>query len=120
MKANKNANIQSSNSKFQRHPPQILENIPSSPIANVPLSGINQTNTATQNSNHNNGNDITRKTSHIRTDTNNLRKNNSFNKESTKNEQKFKQKRTIAIVGNSIFKNIYGPTYSDNKSNVFL
>ena len=80
----------------------------------------NQTNTATQNNNHQNGNGITRKTSKIRTDRNNLQKNNSFNRESTKNDQKFKQKRTIAIVGDSMVKNIYGPTYSDNKSNVFV
>ena len=63
---------------------------------------------ATQNSNHQNGNDITRKTSNIRTDRNNLRKNDSFNRENTKNDQKFKQKRTIATVGDSMVKNIYG------------
>ena len=97
--ANENVNIQSSNNTFQGHPPQILENTPSSTTANEPPSDINQTNTATHNSNHHNGNDTTRKTSNIRTDRNNLRENNSFNKESTKNDQKFKPKRTIAIVG---------------------
>ena len=51
-----------------------LENTTSSTTANEPLSDINQTNTATQNSNHQNGNDITKKTSNIRTDRNNLRK----------------------------------------------
>ena len=56
--ANENANTQSSNNKFQGHPPQLLENTSSSPTANEPPSGINQTNTATQNSNHQNGNDI--------------------------------------------------------------
>ena len=97
-----------------------LENTTSSTTANEPLSDINQTNTATQNSNHQNGNDITKKMSNIRTDRNNLRKNNNFNRENTKNDQKFKQNRTIAIVGDSMVKNIYGPTYSDNKSNVFV
>ena len=105
---------------FQGHPPQILESTLSSTTANEPPSSINQTNTATHNSNHQNGNDTTRKTSNIRTDRNNLRENNSFNKESTKNDQNFKPKRTIAIVGNSMVKNIYGPSYSDNKSNVFV
>ena len=52
---NENANIQSSNNTFQGHPPQILENTPSSPTANEPPSDINQTNTATQNSIHQNG-----------------------------------------------------------------
>ena len=37
-----------------------------------------------------------------------------------KNNQKFQQKRTIAIVGDSMVKNTYGPTYSDNMSNVFV
>ena len=97
--ANENVNIQSSNNTFEGHPPQILENTPSSTTANEPPSDINQTNTATHNSNHYNGNDTTRKTSNIRTDRNNLQENNSFNKESTKNDQKFKPKRTIAIVG---------------------
>ena len=105
---------------FQGHPPQILENTPSSATANGPPSDINQTNTATHKSNHHNGNDTTRKISNIRTDRNNLRENSSFNKESTKNDQKFKPKRTIAIVGDSMVKNIYRPSYSDNKSNVFV
>ena len=55
-----------------------------------------------------------------RTERNNLRENNSFNKESTKNDQNFKPKRTIAIVGDSMTKNIYGRSYSDNNSNVFV
>ena len=114
--ANKNVNIQSSNNTFQGHPPQILENTPSSATANEPTSDI----TATHNSNHQNGNEITRKTSNIRTERNNLRENNSFNKESTKSDQNFKPKRTIAIVGDSMVKNIYGPSYSDNKSKVFV
>ena len=105
---------------FQGHPPQILESTLSSTTANEPPSSINQTNTTTHNSNHQNGNDTTRKTSNIRTDRNNLRKNNNFNKESSKNDQKFKPKRTVAIVGDSMVKNIYGPSYSDNKSNVFV
>ena len=29
-------------------------------------------------------------------------------------------KRRIAIVGDLMVKNIYGPSYSDNKSNVFV
>ena len=87
--ANQNANIQSSNNTFQGHLPQILEKTSSSPTANEPPSDINQTHTATQNINHQNGNDIIRTTSNIRTDRNNLRKNNSFNRESTKNDQKF-------------------------------
>ena len=66
--ANENINIQSSYNTFQGHPPQILENTPSSTIANEPHSDINQTNTATRNSNHHNGNDTIRKTSNIRTD----------------------------------------------------
>ena len=41
-------------------------------------------------------------------------------RESTKNDQKFKPKRRIAIVGDLMFKNIYGPSHSDNKSNVFV
>ena len=118
--ANENVNIQSSNNTFQGHPPQILENTPSSTTANEPPSDINQTNTATHNNNHENGNDTTRKTSNIRTDRNNLRENNSLNKESTNDDQKFKPKRTIAIVGDLMVKNIYGPSYSDNKSNVFV
>ena len=120
MIANENVNIQSSNNTFQGHPPQILENTPPSTTANEPPSDINQTNTATHNSNHQNGNDTTRKTSNIRTDRNNLRENNSLNKESTNDDQKFKPKRTIAIVGDLMVKNIYGPSYSDNKSNVFV
>ena len=90
--ANENSNIQSSNNTFQRHPPQILENTPSSSTENEPPSDVNQINAATQNSSHQNGNDITRKTCNIKTDRNNLRKNNSFNRESTKNDQNFKQK----------------------------
>ena len=120
MIANENANTQSSNNTFQGHPPQISENTSSSPSACEPPSDINQTNRVTQNSNHQNGNHITRKTSNIKTDRNNLRKNNSFNRESTKSNQNFQQRRTIAIVGDSMVKNIYGTTYSDNKSNVFL
>ena len=117
--ANENVNIQSSNNTVQGHPPQILENTTSSTTVNEPPSDINQTNMATYNSNHHNGNDTTRKTSNIRTDRNNLREFNSFNKGSTKNDQRFKPKRTIAIVGDSMVKNIYAPSYSDNKSNVF-
>ena len=120
MIANENVNIQSSNNTFQGHPPQILENTPSPTTANELPSDINQTNTSTHNSNHQNGNDDTRKTSNIRTDRNNLQENNSFNKESTKNDQKLKPKTTIAIVRDSMVKNIYEPSYSDNKSNVFV
>ena len=104
--ANENVNTQSTNNMFQRHPTQVLENTPSSTTANGPPSDINQTNTATHKSNHHNGNDTTRNISNIRTDRNNLRENNSFNKEGTKIDQKFKPKRTIAIVGDSMVKNI--------------
>ena len=41
--ANENVNIQSSNYTFQGHPPQILENTPSSTTANEPPSDINLT-----------------------------------------------------------------------------
>ena len=92
------------NNTLQGHPPQILENTPFSTTANEPPSDINQTNRTTDNSNHQNGYDITRKNCNIRTDRNNLRENNSFNRESTKNEQKFKPKTTIAIVGDSMVK----------------
>ena len=104
--ANENVNTQSTNNMFQGHPPQILENTPSSTTANGPPSDINQTYTATHKSNHHNGNDTTRKIRNIRTDRYNLRKNSSFNKESTKNDQNFKPKRTIAIVGDPMVKNI--------------
>ena len=113
-------NIQSSNNPFEGHPPQILVNTASSTTGNEPPSDIYQTNTATQNSNHHNGNDTTRKTSNIRTDRNNLQENNIFNKESTKNGQNFKPKRAMAIVRDSMVKNIYGPSYSDNKSSAFV
>ena len=92
---NENVNIQSSNNTFQGHLPQILENTPPSTTTNEPPSDINQTNTATHNSNHHNGNDTTRKTSNIRTDSNNLQENNSFNKESTKTTKSLHQKEQL-------------------------
>ena len=52
---------------FQGHPPQILENTSSSTTVNEPPRDVNQTNTATHNSNHHNGNDITRKISNKET-----------------------------------------------------
>ena len=104
--ANEIVNIQSSNNTFQGHPLQILEKTTSSTTANEPPLDINQTNTAFHNSNHHNGNDTTRKTRKIRTDRNNPRKNNSFNKESTNNDQNVKPKGIIAIVGDSMAKNI--------------
>ena len=72
--ANENVNIQLPNNTFQGHPPQILGDTTSSTTANEPPSDINETNTATHNSNHHNGNDTSTKTSNIRTDRNNLRK----------------------------------------------
>ena len=120
MTTNENANVYSANKTFQGHPPQISENTPSSTTANKTPSDRNQTNTATRNSNHQNGNDITRKTTKIRTDRNKFQENNSFNREIIKNYQKFKQKRRIVIMGDSMVKNIYGPISSDNKSNIFV
>ena len=37
-----------------------------------------------------------------------------------KTTKSLNQKRTIAIVGDLMIKNIYGPSHSDNKSNVFV
>ena len=78
MIANEIEKTQSSNTTFQGYPPQILENTTSSPTANEPPSDINQTNMATQNINHENGNYIKRKASNTRTGRDNLLKNNSL------------------------------------------